>query len=300
MSSGTSFSSSLLKRAKKERSGYLFILPHFLFFAVFFLIPVIWGIYYSFFNYTLFEFDFWGLRGYAKLLKDRYFWIALRNTFYYTVGIVPLWLIKALIISVLLFPFSTRLQTAFKSMFYLPHVSSLVIISMIWLWIYEPQYGLLNAVMKLLHLPTQIWLGNRFLAMPSIIFMQFIMGGGSTIVLVSAALAGIPSSFVEVAHIEGANPVQIFFKILLPSIKPIILYLVVMGTINSFQVFTQVYVLTKGGPEFATTTMVYQIYYRAFENFNLGASLAQSVLMMLILVVFAIIQFKWLGEEVEY
>ncbi len=209
-------------------------------------------------------------------------------------------MIKALIISVLLFPFSTRLQTIFKSMFYLPHVSSLVIISLIWLWIYEPQYGLLNAMMKLLHLPTQIWLGNRFLALPSIIFMQFVMGGGSTIVLVSAALASIPPSFVEVARIEGANPVQVFFKILLPSIKPIILYLVVMGTINSFQVFTQVYVLTRGGPEFATTTMVYQIYYRAFENFDLGASLAQSVLMMLILVVFAIIQFKWLGGEVEY
>jgi len=300
MSSEVSVSPGPLKRAKKERSGYLFILPHFIFFAVFFLIPVVWGIYYSFFNYTLFEFDFWGLKGYAKLLKDRYFWIALRNTFYYAAGIVPLWLIKALIISVLLFPFSTRLQTIFKSMFYLPHVSSLVIISLIWLWIYEPQYGLLNAMMKLMHLPTQIWLGNRFLAMPSIIFMQFVMGGGSTIVLVSAALAGIPPSFVEVARMEGANPVQIFFKILLPSIKPIILYLVVMGTINSFQVFTQVYVLTKGGPEFATTTMVYQIYYRAFENFDLGASLAQSVLMMLVLVVFAVIQFKWLGAEVEY
>jgi multiple sugar transport system permease protein len=290
----------LWKQVRKEKSGYLFILPHFVFFTVFFLAPVIWGLYYSLFNYTLFDFSFWGLKGYFKLLGDRYFWIALRNTAYYTAGVVPLWLIKALIISVLLFPFATRTQTVYKSLFYLPHVSSLVIVSMIWLWLYEPQFGLFNYLLKMLHLPPQVWLGNRRLAMPSIIFMQVVMGGGSTIVLVSAALASIPPSFIEVARIEGASPVQVFFRILLPSIKPIILYLVVMGTIRSFQAFTQIYVLTRGGPEFSTTTMVFQIYRRAFIEFDIGLSLAQSVLMMGILVVMAVIQFKWLGGEVEY
>jgi multiple sugar transport system permease protein len=290
----------LWKQVRKEKAGYLFILPHFVFFTVFFLAPVIWGLYYSLFNYTLFDFSFWGLKGYFKLLGDRYFWIALRNTAYYTAGVVPLWLIKALIISVLLFPFATRTQTVYKSLFYLPHVSSLVIVSMIWLWLYEPQFGLFNYLLKMLHLPPQVWLGNRRLAMPSIIFMQVVMGGGSTIVLVSAALASIPPSFIEVARIEGASPVQVFFRILLPSIKPIILYLVVMGTIRSFQAFTQIYVLTRGGPEFSTTTMVFQIYRRAFIEFDIGLSLAQSVLMMGILVVMAVIQFKWLGGEVEY
>jgi len=290
----------LLERMAKEKAAYLFVIPHFLVFAVFFLAPVIWGIYYSLFNYTLFDFDFWGLKGYLRLLKDKYFWIALRNTAYYTVSIVPLWLFKALIISVILFPFSTKIQTLYKAMFYLPQVSSVVILSMIWLWIYEPQFGLLNSLMKMIGLPQQIWLGNKHLAMPSIIFMQFLMRGGSTIVLISAALAGIPPSFIEVARIEGANPVQVFFKILLPSIKPVLLYLVVMGTINSFQVFTQIYVLTRGGPEFSTVTMVYQIYNRAFIQFDLGSALAQSVLMMVVLVILAIVQFKWLGGEVEY
>jgi len=234
---------------------------------------LIWGIYYSLFNYTLFDFNFWGLRGYLRLLKDKYFWIALRNTAYYTVSIVPLWLFKALIISVILFPFSTKIQTLYKAMFYLPQVSSVVILSMIWLWIYEPQFGLLNSLMKMVGLPQQIWLGNKHLAMPSIIFMQLLMRGGSTIVLISAALAGIPPSFIEVARIEGANPVQ---------------------------VFTQIYVLTRGGPEFSTVTMVYQIYNRTFIEFDLGSALAQAVLMMVVLVILAIVQFKWLGGEVEY
>ncbi len=276
------------------------MIPHFLFFAVFVLYPFVRGIYTSFFNYTIMEFNFWGLDGYFKIFKDRLFWIALRNSAYYTLGIVPLWLFKALIISVMLFPFAARVQTFFKAVFYLPHVVSVVIISMIWLWIYNPQYGLLNALLKMVGLPAQVWLGNKALAMPSVIFMQFVMGGGTTIVLISAALAGIPPSYIEVARIEGANPVQVFFKILLPLIKPIILYLVVMGTINSFQVFGQIYVLTQGGPEFATETMVYQIYTRAFQHFDLGLALSQSVIMMLILMVFALIQFKWLGGGVEY
>ncbi len=290
----------LVRQIVKGRAGYFFLLPHFLFFAVFFLVPFFQGLYGSFFKYTLFELEFWGLQGYGKLLKDRFFWIALRNSGIYTLGIVPLWLFKALLISVLLFPFSSKVQTTYKAMFYLPHVMSLVIISMIWLWIYNPQYGLLNALLKMVGLRGQVWLGNKYLAMPSMIFMQFVMGGGTTIVLISAALAGIPPSYIEVARIEGANPVQVFFKIMLPLIKPIILYLVVIGTISSFQVFTQIYILTKGGPEFATVTMVYQIYERAFLTFDYGVALSQSVLLMLLLIVLAIVQFKWLGGGVEY
>ena len=291
---------SFLRRVADGRAGYLFLLPHFLFFAVFFLIPFFQGVYYSFFKYTLLNFEFWGLKGYLKLFRDRLFWVALRNTAYYTAGIVPLWLLKALVISVMLFPFVARVQTFFKALYYLPHVASVVIISMIWLWIYQPQYGLLNGMLKMLGLPGQIWLGNKLLAMPSIIFMQVVMGGGTTIVLVSAALAGIPPSYIEVARIEGANPVQVFFRIMLPLIKPVLLYLVVVGTINSFQVFGQVYVLTQGGPEFSTTVMVYQIYRRAFITFDFGIALSQSVVMMLILMGLALLQFRWLGGGVEY
>jgi multiple sugar transport system permease protein len=290
----------LLRRMVKGRAGYFFLAPHFILFAVFFLVPFVQGLYFSFFRYNLGTFTFWGLQGYLRLLRERLFWVALRNTAYYTLAIVPLWLLKALVISVMLFPFSSKVQTFYKALFYLPHVASTVIISLIWLWIYNPQFGLLNAGMRALGLSDQVWLGNKLLAMPSVIFMQFVMGGGTTIVLLSAALAGLPNEYIEVARIEGANPVQVFFRIMLPLIRPVILYLVVIGTINSFQVFDQVYVLTKGGPEFSTVTMVYQIYERAFVTFDFGVALSESVVLMLILMVFAVIQFRFLGGGVEY
>jgi multiple sugar transport system permease protein len=290
----------LLRRMYKGRAGYFFLAPHFIFFAVFFLIPFFQGLYFSFFRYNLGTFQFWGLKGYVRLLSERLFWVALRNTAYYTLAIVPLWLFKALIISVMLFPFSSRVQTFYKALFYLPHVASTVIISLIWLWIYNPQFGLLNAGLRSIGLPEQVWLGNKYLAMPSVIVMQFVMGGGTTIVLLSAALAGLPNEYIEVARIEGANPVQVFLRIMLPLIRPVILYLVVIGTINSFQVFDQVFVLTKGGPEFSTVTMVYQIYERAFVTFDFGLALSESVILMLILMGFAVIQFRFLGGGVEY
>lgn len=290
----------LLRRMAKGRAGYLFLAPHFVFFAVFFLFPFFQGLYLSFFRFNLGTFEFWGLKGYERLFNDRLFWVALRNTAYYTLAIVPLWLLKALVISVMLFPFSARIQTVYKALFYLPHVASTVIISLVWLWIYNPQFGLLNAGMRALGLSPQVWLGNKALAMPSVIFMQFVMGGGTTIVLLSAALAGIPNEYIEVCRIEGANPVQVFFRVMLPLIRPVILYLVVIGTINSFQVFDQVFVLTKGGPEFSTVTMVYQIYERAFITFDFGVALSESVILMLILMVFALIQFRFLGGGVEY
>ena len=293
-------SHGLLQRMIAGRAGYLFLLPHFALFAVFFLFPFLQGLYYSFFRFSLGGFRFWGLEGYATLLRDRLFWVALWNSAYYTLAIVPLWLFKALIISVMLFPFSTRVQTVFKALFYLPHVASVVIISLIWLWIYNPQFGFLNALLRMGGLEPQVWLGNKLLAMPSVILMQFVMGGGTTIVLLSAALAGMPGEYIEVARIEGANPAQVFVRIMLPLIKPVILYLVVVGTINSFQVFDQVYVLTKGGPEFTTMTMVYQIYERAFLTFDFGTALSESVILMLVLIVFAVMQFRLLGGGVEY
>lgn len=297
---GAAGSDGLLRRIAKGRAGYLFLAPHFLLFALFFLFPFLQGLYLSFFRYSLGSFRFWGLKGYAGLLRDRLFWVALGNTAYYTLAIVPLWLFKALVVSVLLFPFSSRVQTLFKALFYLPHVASVVIISLIWLWIYNPQYGLLNALLRMAGLPSQVWLGNKVLAMPSVILMQFVMGGGTTIVLLSAALAGIPNEYIEVARLEGARQSQVFFRIMLPLIRPVILYLVVVGTINSFQVFDQVYVLTKGGPEFSTVTLVYQIYERAFITFDFGTALSESVLLMLLLIVFAVMQFKLLGGGVEY
>lgn len=291
---------SLLKKIHKGRYGYFFLLPHFIPFLIFFLIPVGSGVYLSMFDYNVFSKTFIGLENYREIFNDWLFKKALVNTFIYTFGVVPLWLGKALLVTVLIYPFRKPIKTFFKTIFYLPHVTSSVIISLIWLWIFNPNFGLLNYFMKLMKLDPVIWLGNKFTAMPSLIAMQVIMGGGSTIVLLSAAMASIPEYYFEAAKIEGANSWKIFSKITVPLLKPTILYALVMGTIANFQTFSNIYVMTQGGPEFSTITVAYLVYTTAFRDYNLGLASAMSMVMFVILVGLGIIQFKWLGSNVQY
>jgi len=291
---------SIWTRIKKDRWAYIFLLPSFVFFAAFFLFPVVWSIILSFLDYQIWGVNFAGLDNYREILADRIFWVSLRNNFFYALGVVPLWLGKALIISALIFPFRKSIQTFFKAAFYLPHVTSSVIISMIWLWIYNPPFGLLNYILSLFGHEGIAWLGNTKTALPALIAQTVIMGGGSSIVLISAAMNGIPSHLYEAAELDGASPIVTYLRITLPLLKPTILYLMVMGTISSFQVFTQVYMMTKGGPQFATTTIVYLIFERAFLNFQFGPASAMAVVLFGIIFCFALIQFKWLGEEIEY
>jgi len=291
---------SLLKSIWKNKAAYLFIMPHFALFLTFFLIPVGHGMYLSLFDYSVFSQEFIGFDNYKELFHDDLFWKALGNTFMYTFGVVPLWLGKALLVTVLIYPFRKGIRTFFKSMFYLPHVSSTVIIAMIWLWVFNPNFGLLNYFMDSIGLDKVVWLGNKATALPSLIMMQVIMGGGSTIVLLSAAMSSIPEYLFEAAEIEGASSWQIFRKITVPLLKPTILYSLVMGTIANFQTFSNIYIMTEGGPEFSTLTVAYLVYETAFKNYYLGLASAMSMIMFVILVTLALIQFKWLSSNVEY
>jgi multiple sugar transport system permease protein len=269
-------------------------------YAIFFLAPVGWGIYLSLFDYNVFSQEFIGLQNFTTLFSDWLFLKALGNTFLYTFGVVPLWLGKALLVTVLLYPFRNSIKTFYKALFYLPHVTSSVIVSMIWLWVYNPTYGLLNYFIKSIGLSPAIWLGNKFLAMPSLIFMQFIMGGGSTIVLLSAAMASIPDYYFEAAKLEGASSWKVFTRITVPLLKPTILYALIMGTIANFQTFSNIYIMTQGGPEFSTISIGYLVYTTAFRNYDLGLASAMSMVMFAILALLGFLQFKWLGSNVEY
>ncbi|MGE5571538.1 MAG: carbohydrate ABC transporter permease [Bacteroidota bacterium] len=291
---------AIVRRLYRDRWGYAFIIPSFVLFAFFFLVPVIWGGYLSLLDYKVFDKQWIGIRNYVELFQDRLFWVALRNTALYTLAVVPLWLGKALIISALIFPFSKPIQTFFKAAFYLPHVTSAVIISMVWLWIFNPPFGLLNYLMDLVGLGPRAWLGDVRTALLSIVFMQVVMGGGSSIVLITAAMGSIPYHLYEAAYLDGATKAQAFFRVTVPLLRPTLLYLMVMGTISSFQVFTNIYLMTQGGPQFATTTLVYLIYDTAFKQFNFGLASAQAVVLFAIVFVLAVAQFKWLGQEVEY
>lgn len=276
------------------------MLPHSLVFVLFFLLPVLMTFALAFLDYRPTRVSWVGLENFRTVLRDPLMGVALKNTAIFTAAVVTLWLGKALLIAYLLDPLSRGLQVFYKSAFYLPAVTSTVIVSLVWLWIFNPSFGLLNALMRGLGLESVSWLGNTATALPALIAMQVVMGGGSSIVLLSAALARIPRDYYEVALIDGASRGTIFVKIVLPLIRPTLLYLVVTGTINTFQVFESVYVMTQGGPQFATITVVYLIYQTAFQQFKLGVAAAQAILLFLVTFALAALQFRWLGQNVEY
>jgi len=280
--------------------GVVFAAPQTLLFALFFLIPVVIAFALAFMEVRPTSMSFVGLDNFETVLGDVLFRRAIVNTSIFTAVVVLFWLGKALLIAYLLDPMNHTLQTFFKSAFYLPAVTSSVIISLVWLWIYHPNFGLLNGLVVALGGDPVAWLGNTSTALPALMAMQVIMGGGSSIVLLSAALARIPRDLYEVAIIDGAGRATIFAKVIVPLIRPTLLYLVVTGTINTFQVFEAVYVMTQGGPQFATTTVVYRIYQEAFQRFNLGVASAQAIVLFLITIVLAAVQFRFLGQNVEY
>ena len=287
-------------RRQAARWGVAFVAPQTLLFLLFFLAPVAIAFALAFMDVRPNRMTFVGLRNFQRVLNDPLFGKALVNTGIFTGVVVFFWLAKALLIAYLLDPMNRTLQTFFKSAFYLPAVTSSIIISLVWAWIYHPTFGLLNAFTSMFGAKPVAWLGNTDTALPALMAMQVIMGGGSSIVLLSAALARIPRDLYEVAVIDGAKRPTIFMRVIMPLIRPTLLYLVVTGTVNTFQVFESVYVMTQGGPQFSTTTVVYRIYQEAFQRFNLGLASAQAIVLFLLTFVMAAIQFRFLCQNVEY
>lgn len=285
---------------RRDLWGWFFVAPHLIVFALFVLLPVAFAVVLAFLDYRPMRVTWVGLDNFERVFRDELFGRALRNTTVFTAVVVTFWLGKALLIAYLIDPLAKGWQTFFKSAFYLPGVTSSIIISLIWLWIFNPSFGLLNAFIALFGLEPVSWLGSTRTALPSLMAMQIIMGGGSSIVLLSAAMSRIPRDLYEVAILDGASRGRVFGQVVVPLIQPTLLYLVVTGTINTFQVFESVYVMTQGGPQFATTTVVYRIYTTAFQRFDLGYASAQAIVLFAITMVLAAIQFRWLGRDVEY
>lgn len=293
-------SKSIWAQIKKERVGYYFIAPVVIYFCVFMLYPIFRTIYLSFVRFNLQGDTFVGFQNYKVVLSDPIFWKSLWVTFIYTLGVVPVGLAISLFLSVLIFQLTPRMQTFFKAAFYLPGVVSAVVVSLIWVWMFDPIHGLLNYFLSWFNIGPIPWLGQEHTALLSLMFMAVAGGGGSSIILILAAMGGIPTTLYEAAKLDGAGAWTEFWTITVPLLKPTILYLLVMGTIGSFQVFTNIYMMTSGGPNYSTSTIVYRIYQTAFAFLKLGRASAMALVLAVIIVVISAIQFKFFGQEVEY
>jgi len=271
-----------------------------LLFFVFIAYPVAQAFLFAFQKVDLRGATWVGLKNFIDIANSKLFWATMQHTFIYAFFVVAAWITTSLIVAALIQPLSNRVQSFFRGAFYLPNVTSIIIISLVWVWIFQPEYGFFNYLLGLFGLGPVLWLQNPDIALWSIVLSTILIVPGSGVVLYSAAIGSIPRELYEAAEVEGANPVQKWFHITIPLLKPTTLYLMVIYTIAGFQIFERVYIMTGGGPINATTTIVQLIFQTAFSDFNYGRASAQALILFAIIAVFSIIQFKFLSTDVEY
>jgi multiple sugar transport system permease protein len=296
-----------MQRVWEGRWGYIFIAPAMIPFLIFTAYPLVQGLSLSFYKAGVNreKWEYIGLKNYTNLLtRDPVFPTAIKNTFLFVLGVVPLAMVICLFVAVLIYPMSQRKQTFFRAAFYMPVVSAGVVLAMVWVYIYSQEYGLLNYIfestglLNLLNGGEKIgWLAKPDTALISLAIVVLTWSLGQPLILFLAGLAAIPEALYEAARIDGANSWQAFWRITLPLLRPTILFVLVVLTIAVFQVFVVVQLMTLGGPANATQTIVYQVWVTAFTKFKFGYASAMSVVLLAIVSVLAIIQFKLLDKQ---
>ncbi len=269
-------------------------------FLLFRIYPALRAIQFGFMRITPHRMTWIGLGNFRTLLQDRIFWRAMGVSFTYTLVVVPVGLAIALLLSVLVFKARDWQQTVFKASFYMPGVASAVVIALVWQWILEPVFGLANYLVGLVGIAPRQWLSDPHLALPCLIVMTLVTTQGSPVILLTAAMGGIPKDMYEAARLDGAGALSEFFRVTLPLLRPTLLYVIVTQTIHSFQLFTPVYVMTKGGPYFATNSLVYYMYELAFNRFEFGRASAVALILFVILIIASLVYYRLLRTELEY
>jgi multiple sugar transport system permease protein len=280
--------------------GYVFILPQLLGLLAFSLIPLIAVFYLSTVSWDgLGDISFVGLQNFFDQFASSDLHIALANTLEYTLIVVPGGIILSLLAALALN--NVRFKDVYRVLFFMPVVTSSVAVSVIWLWLLNGDFGLINQLMRAwFHFPGLNWLTDSRLVIPSISTVVIWQGIGFNMIIFLAGLQGIPTSYSEAARIDGANRFQLFRNVTLPLLSPTIFFAVVIAIINSFQIFDQTFVLTGGGPGKDSYTMVYHIYHQAFELFKFGPASAASVILFVIILALTLMQFWFQRRWVTY
>lgn len=280
-------------------ASYMFLAPFLVFFAGFVVYPMFMCVYTSFFDATMGREDvFVAFGNYKELFHDDVFWKALRNTLVIVFVSVPVTCAFSLWVASAISKMHVAATSAFRCIFYLPVVTGSVAVTMVWKWMFNNYYGILNYLGKGLGLIDKNinWLGDPKYALGCIILILLTTSVGQPIVLYVSALDNVDKSLVEAAQVDGATDMQAFWKIKWPQMMPTTLYILVITTINSFQCFALIQLLTSGGPDNATMTIMYYIYFNAFKLYRYGYGNAMGVILALIIAVLSAVQFK-LGQE---
>jgi multiple sugar transport system permease protein len=288
-------------KGKEALNFYLFILPWALGFLAFTLGPIIASFVLGFMEYDLASpARFIGLDNFKELFQDPLFYTSLYNTLYIVVLAVPLGMIAAFIMALLLNQ-KVHGQAIYRTLYYIPAIVPVVASAALWLYVLQPQWGLLNALLEAVGIPGPTWLASEVWSKPAIIMMM-VWGSGGNMIIYLAGLQDIPKEYYEAAQIDGANSFKQFLHITLPLMTPTIFFTLIMGIINTFQVFSSIFVLTDGMGGPVNSTLVYLIYlYRnAFSFFRIGYASAMAWVLFVIILVLTIINFQFSRYWVHY
>ena len=284
-----------VRQMRREWSAYLFLSPGLLIFSIFTLFALGFAFYLTFHEWNALSPDtpFVGLQNYKRMLGDEDFRQSVINTAYYTGATVPLTMGIGLLIALLLNQ-PIRGRGFFRTIYFLPVVTPFVVVAIIWKWLYNGDFGLFNYYLLKLHLITEplLWLSDKHLAMPAVVLMSVWSGVGFSMVIYLAGLQAIPQELYEAAKMDGAGPWSRLRHITIPMLAPTTLFLMVMGIIGSFQVFTQIFIMTNGGPVNRTTTMVFYIYEAAFKFYEMGYASTLAYGLFALLFIFTLIQLR--------
>lgn len=288
-------------RTKGYIKGYLFILPNFIGFFVFLLLPIIMGFVISLTNYDGYKkFDFVGLANYINMLKDDYVLVSLKNNILYTVVTVPMIIILALLLACGL---NAGLKSTgfFRALFFFPTISSMVAVGIVWKLLLNPTQGPVNQFLMAIGIsqPPK-WLASTKWAMWGVMLVAIWKQAGYYMVMLLSGLQSIPQQLYESAKVDGANGFVRFFKITLPMLSPTLFMVVILNIINSFQVFDLISVMTDGGPGRSTNVLVYRIYQEGFKYSKMGYASAIAYFLFLIILAVTLIQFRGQKKWVTY
>lgn len=275
----------------KSRAAYLYLTPILIGLTVFTAGPVVASFLLSLTHYEIGAAPaVIGLRNYQQLLSNDLFWKVAGQTFYYALLYVPASIMASLALA-LLIERKTRGVAFFRTIYFLPVVTSTVAAAIVWTWLYNGDVGLLNYLLSLVGIKGPEWLRDPKWAMPAIALMSVWKNAGYNMMIFLAGLANIPVDYHEAARLDGASAARRFWTITLPMLSPVLFFVLVVTTIGAFQVFEQTYVMTNGGPGTSTLTLSYYIWQTAFEFFDLGRASAMGYVFFLIVLVFTVIQF---------
>ncbi len=288
------------QETRRMAVGLLFVSPWIIGFLLFTVYPMFASFYYSLTRYDVLRPPkFIGLANYQEMFfTDRLFGTALYNTLWFVVVGMPVTFVIAFLLAVLLNQ-NLRGRSFFRTIFFIPSITPAVASAMVWLWIYNTQYGLINGLLIALGVKVVPWLSSPSLAKPSLLIIQC-WSTGTAIVIFLAALQDVPRALYEAARVDGANALQRFWHVTIPICTPAMLYVLLTGLINTFQAFVWPWLLTRGGPNNATLLYSVHLYRSVFEHFKMGYASAQGWLLFLIIVVFTIIIFRTSARWVYY